>query len=332
MGIELSSRKTRIPAGARFFLPALVGLLLATPVGALDLSLEGPCSGEPWTDEEFSLWIRSPDSLSLGAYRADILFDPAVFRVLYYQQPLDGPFAAGPTVSNAPAPGVLSVSGLACGSALPQRGRVLVGRLRLRILGNPGISTSISVAQAEVLDAAGVRKEVETNQLDFVSVAAPDRDCDDVIDASDNCPAVYNPDQADGDEDGIGDTCIGLSVTLASFSAQVRDRRVVVRWETSSETATAGFHLYRSVAPTGPWVRLTPALVPARGDGAAGAAYEFVDRPPRRLERLWYLLQDVTTAGAVSSHGPIVLVVGKPRARAGIPPRLLIESDVGGER
>ncbi len=37
---------------------------------------------------------------------------------------------------------------------------------------------------------------------------APDGDFDLVPDDSDNCPAVYNPDQADSDGDGIGDACI----------------------------------------------------------------------------------------------------------------------------
>lgn len=34
-----------------------------------------------------------------------------------------------------------------------------------------------------------------------------DRDVDGVLDSADNCPAISNPDQADGDDDGIGDAC-----------------------------------------------------------------------------------------------------------------------------
>ncbi len=34
-----------------------------------------------------------------------------------------------------------------------------------------------------------------------------DRDEDTVLDGLDNCPAVANTDQADGDDDGIGDAC-----------------------------------------------------------------------------------------------------------------------------
>jgi hypothetical protein len=38
-------------------------------------------------------------------------------------------------------------------------------------------------------------------------VAPPDRDHDGVPDFRDNCPDVYNPDQADSDHNGIGDAC-----------------------------------------------------------------------------------------------------------------------------
>jgi Thrombospondin type 3 repeat len=37
--------------------------------------------------------------------------------------------------------------------------------------------------------------------------ALPDRDHDGVPDVKDNCPDVYNPDQADSDHNGIGDAC-----------------------------------------------------------------------------------------------------------------------------
>lgn len=36
---------------------------------------------------------------------------------------------------------------------------------------------------------------------------APDDDGDGVPDTNDNCPAVANADQADADEDGVGDAC-----------------------------------------------------------------------------------------------------------------------------
>jgi len=42
---------------------------------------------------------------------------------------------------------------------------------------------------------------------DRIIEVVPDSDEDGVPDCSDNCPQVYNPDQADGDVDGVGDAC-----------------------------------------------------------------------------------------------------------------------------
>ncbi len=47
-----------------------------------------------------------------------------------------------------------------------------------------------------------------------VIMIGPDSDGDGVIDDCDNCPSVYNPDQADTDGDGIGDACEPSVVTL----------------------------------------------------------------------------------------------------------------------
>lgn len=41
-----------------------------------------------------------------------------------------------------------------------------------------------------------------------------DTDSDGIENAQDNCPTVYNPDQADSDRDGIGDACESCCVGL----------------------------------------------------------------------------------------------------------------------
>ncbi|UCD94194.1 MAG: hypothetical protein JSU69_10585 [Candidatus Zixiibacteriota bacterium] len=49
-----------------------------------------------------------------------------------------------------------------------------------------------------------------------------DVDCDSVVDAEDNCPNVYNPDQTDSDEDTLGDACDNCP-QIANFDQQNTD-------------------------------------------------------------------------------------------------------------
>lgn len=88
----------------------------------------------------------------------------------------------------------------------------------------PGTHTLYAVRTAAVSESAG-RYHYETEHggwrvaigtidmgpdCDSNSVpdlCQPDTDADEVIDACDNCPDDYNPDQADCDRDGLGDVC-----------------------------------------------------------------------------------------------------------------------------
>ena len=54
-----------------------------------------------------------------------------------------------------------------------------------------------------------------------------DDDSDGVFNVVDNCPGVYNPDQADADGDGSGDVCDSSSVTVTDpIGDVVVERRV----------------------------------------------------------------------------------------------------------
>lgn len=45
------------------------------------------------------------------------------------------------------------------------------------------------------------------NECSAVSTVITDQDSDCIEDSADNCVGFYNPDQFDGDEDGVGEAC-----------------------------------------------------------------------------------------------------------------------------
>jgi hypothetical protein len=69
---------------------------------------------------------------------------------------------------------------------------------------------------------------------------------------------------------------------------------------------TAGFNLYRGESPDGPFdVKVNAALIPASPDPLGGGKYSLIDRTARHGITYYYRLEEVDTAGHVSSHGPI---------------------------
>ncbi len=88
---------------------------------------------------------------------------------------------------------------------------------------------------------------------------------------------------------------------------------VALTWETASEVGTAGFNVYRAAAPGGDFVQVNAALIPAKGDELAGAAYRFADddvAPGRRYE---YRIEEVEWDGSINIYPETVAV------RAGLP-------------
>ena len=115
--------------------------------------------------------------------------------------------------------------------------------------------------------------------------------------------------------DDIQITQIGLqacgpatAVELMSFSAAAAPSAVQLAWQTGSEVDNLGFHLYRSSLSSGPWTRLTSALIPGRGFSATGAGYSWRDAGLVNGERYYYRLEDVDTRSGSTFHGPVSAV------------------------
>ena len=85
---------------------------------------------------------------------------------------------------------------------------------------------------------------------------------------------------------------------------------VIVEWTTESEVNLAGFNIYRSESPDGPYVKLNDTLIPAAPDPIAGGSYSYTDTTVEPGVTCYYQLEDVELDGKATMHGPIVAVSG----------------------
>ncbi len=79
--------------------------------------------------------------------------------------------------------------------------RYFIPNFRFKINATPGSNEHVWV------DAVTISKKIDNSTL-------PDTDNDGVPDETDNCPAVYNPNQADSNADGMGDACDCIAANL----------------------------------------------------------------------------------------------------------------------
>jgi protocatechuate 3,4-dioxygenase beta subunit len=106
------------------------------------------------------------------------------------------------------------------------------------------------------------------------------------------------------------------AITLTSFTATWQGGAVVVRWTTSAEIDTWGFHLYRSA--TGRRAdaeRVTPELILGRGRGQAGASYSWTDGGVTPGGTYSYWLEETELGGARNEYGPVSTAPTPEQAR-----------------
>ncbi len=104
---------------------------------------------------------------------------------------------------------------------------------------------------------------------------------------------------------------LGLAVGgcfLAACQSGVADSSVLVEWTTESEVETAGFNLYRSESPAGPYVKVNTALIPGASDPLLGGRYVYTDTNVVAGRTYYYKLEDVDLDGTTTLHGPIEVV------------------------
>lgn len=100
------------------------------------------------------------------------------------------------------------------------------------------------------------------------------------------------------------------AVTLAAFVAIGAEGKVLVQWQTASETNMIGFNIYRSEDPDGAvqasFTKLNEKLIPSQAvSPMLGASYEYVDTSVQPLVIYYYWLEEMDVSGTGSLHGPV---------------------------
>ena len=106
---------------------------------------------------------------------------------------------------------------------------------------------------------------------------------------------------------GLG-LAVGWSLLTACQSGRAGPSVVLVEWTTESEVETAGFNLYRSESPDGPYVKVNPDLIPGASDPLLGGHYVYTDTDVVAGRTYYYKLEDVELDGTTTLHGPIEVV------------------------
>jgi len=98
-----------------------------------------------------------------------------------------------------------------------------------------------------------------------------------------------------------------ISAVISGYLAwrDMRQAVVIVEWETASELDTAGFNLYRSEDPAGPFVQINETLIPASPDPLIGGSYSYEDQSALPNTIYYYQLEDVQSNGSSTRFGPI---------------------------
>jgi CSLREA domain-containing protein len=100
-------------------------------------------------------------------------------------------------------------------------------------------------------------------------------------------------------------TAVPTAVELMSFTALGREQAVDLNWQTGSELNNLGFHLYRSLSPSGPFERITDGVIPGLGSSPTGRNYAYRDSGLANGVTYFYKLEDIETTGKSAFHGPV---------------------------
>jgi len=82
------------------------------------------------------------------------------------------------------------------------------------------------------------------------------------------------------------------NLEISAFSAEVRQSKIVVGWQSEFELEMSGFEIYRSLSAEDNFHKLTGELIPAENE-ISGASYSFVDNTAEKSKTYKYRLHSI---------------------------------------
>ena len=108
---------------------------------------------------------------------------------------------------------------------------------------------------------------------------------------------------------------VSLPIELSSFTAKSVNGSVELKWVTESEINNAGFNVYRSDDDAN-YEKLNISLLEGAVNSSTPNAYTFTDVEVKVNAKYYYKLEDVSTSGETSLHGPVSVITTEKEAAA----------------
>ena len=97
-----------------------------------------------------------------------------------------------------------------------------------------------------------------------------------------------------------------LPVELSAFEAKGSYGKVILNWETASETNNEGFFIYRSEQQDGNFIRINPEIIPGNGNSNATHHYSYTDKNVEEGKTYYYKLASRDFSGQINEYPKIV--------------------------
>jgi Leucine-rich repeat (LRR) protein len=111
-----------------------------------------------------------------------------------------------------------------------------------------------------------------------------------------------------------------LPIEFSAFSGVSTPDGVRLRWRIQSEMNNLGFHVYRSSASDGEYVRVTSTIIKGCGTDATPHDYSFLDETVQEGHTYWYVIEDVDFSGVTGRSHPIQVTFQRKESYAKVFP------------